>query len=442
MNCAMVNQTDLREQLAYEETFSCVQCGYCLPACPTYLAFGNESHSPRGRIQLVKLAAEGKIEIEDLEKPIDLCLGCRACETACPTNVEYGKILDSAINVIGEYRKRNQSFAEKITRNLVFKKGLPNKKVLKLAGTGLRYYQKTKADKFIRKTGIIDKISPSLAAMEEITPDVKKPGLRNHFYDKTNNKGQKKNEKNAKLKIAFFTGCIMDTFFARINDLSMKLLDEAGCEVIFEKKQTCCGALQHHSAEKATSIALAKKNIEVFEKLECDYIVNAIGGCGAALVEYSHLFDKGDPWHERAVRFSEKNKDISYILSQLDLPIKKSINVRATYQPSCHLTNVQQIVNEPLNLISKIPGLEFSKLKNQDLCCGSAGIYNIVHHDESMKILDMKMKTVQSVKPHLIITTNPGCHLQMILGVKRENLEGQISVKHLVEVVAEACDIA
>lgn len=434
MNCEMADTALLRNQLAYEETFSCVQCGYCLPACPTYLAFGKESHSPRGRIQLVKLAAEGKIEIEDLEKPIDLCLGCRACETVCPTNVEYGKILDSAVDVLGEYRRKKRSAGENAVRNLVFKKALPNKRVLKLVGTGLRLYQTTKADKAVRKAGIIGKVSPSLAAMEAITPKIEKPLVRNHFYERA--------EVKPAVKVAFFTGCIMDTFFARVNDLSMKLLERAGCEVVLQKEQTCCGALHQHSAEKETAIELAKKNILAFEGLDCDYIVNAIGGCGAALVEYHHLFAEGDPWHERAKAFAAKNKDVSFILSRMELPIRKAIPMRATYQPSCHLTNVQKVVNEPLELIKKIPGLQFAPLKNQNLCCGSAGIYNIIHHEESMKVLDMKMKTVHEAAPHLIITTNPGCHLQMILGVKREGLESQVSVKHIVEVLAEACEIA
>lgn len=430
----MADTALLRNQLAYEETFSCVQCGYCLPACPTYLAFGKESHSPRGRIQLVKLAAEGKIEIEDLEKPIDLCLGCRACETVCPTNVEYGKILDSAVDVLGEYRRKKRSLGENAVRNLVFKKALPNKRVLKLVGTGLRLYQTTKTDKAVRKAGIIGKVSPSLAAMEAITPKIEKPLVRNHFYERT--------EVKPAVKVAFFTGCIMDTFFARVNDLSMKLLERAGCEVVLQKEQTCCGALHQHSAEKETAIELAKKNIVAFEGLDCDYVVNAIGGCGAALVEYHHLFAESDPWHERAKAFAAKNKDVSFILSRMGLPIRKAIPMRATYQPSCHLTNVQKVVNEPLELIKKIPGLEFAPLKNQNLCCGSAGIYNIIHHEESMKVLDLKMKTVHQAAPHLIITTNPGCHLQMILGVKREGLESQVSVKHIVEVLAEACEIA
>jgi len=431
----MIDDLKLRAKLAYDETFSCVQCGYCLPACPTYLAFGKESHSPRGRIQLVKMAAEGKITIEEMGNPIDLCLGCRACETACPTNVEYGKILDSAIDVLGEYRKKNQSIPEKIVRDIVFKKALPNKQILKLVGTGLRLYQKTKADVVVRKLGLVKMVTPSLDTIEQITPTIYKPETRTRFQTVP------KMKMKTKTKVAFFTGCVMDTFFARVNDLSMKLLEEAGCEVIWQKKQTCCGALHQHAAEKETAIKLAKKNIEVFEQLECEYIVNAIGGCGAALVEYAHLFAESDPWHERALNFSKKNKDISYILSRMELPLTKPINMRVTYQPSCHLTNVQKIVNEPLELIRRIPGIEFTQMKDQDLCCGSAGIYNIIHQEQSMLILDKKMKSVKDVKPHLIITTNPGCHLQMILGVKREGLESSVTVKHLVEVLAEACEI-
>ncbi|MEW9503092.1 (Fe-S)-binding protein [Jeotgalibacillus marinus] len=430
----MTNSTILRGKLAYDETFSCVQCGYCLPACPTYLAFGKESHSPRGRIQLVKLAAEGKIKLEELENPIDYCLGCRACETVCPTNVEYGKILDSTIDVLSEYRKKQQSIAEKMVRHIVFKKTLPNKKILKLVGTGLRLYQQTKADQVVRKSGVIKKVSPSLAAMEQITPTIYPPETRINVQEDPTRK--------TKTRVAFFTGCIMDTFFARVNDLSMKLLEAAGCEVVVQKEQTCCGALHQHSAEKEKAIELAKKNIEAFEQLDCDYIVNAIGGCGAALVEYAHLFEGNDPWHARAKNFAERNKDISYLLARMDLPMTKPLHMRVTYQPSCHLTNVQKIVNEPLELIRKIPGIEFTQMNKQDLCCGSAGIYNIVHHEESMLILDMKMKTVKEVNPHLIVTTNPGCHLQMSLGVKREGLESKVYVMHLVEVLAEACEIS
>lgn len=429
----MMNEKKLREKLAYDETFSCVQCGYCLPACPTYVSFGKETHSPRGRINLVKLAAEGKITLHDMANPIDLCLGCRACETVCPTNVEYGKILTSAVNVLAEYREKDRSRKEKMLRSIVFHHTLPNKFVLKLMGKGLYILQKTKMDKVLRKSTILNHMQPSIGRMESITPEVKLPRKRISKLLST--------KSSPCFRIGYFPGCVMDTFFANINDLAIKLLEAAGCEVITIKEQGCCGALQHHSGEKTKAIALAQRNIEVFEKHEFDFIVNAIGGCGAALVEYHLLFDEKDHWFKRAKEFGEKNKDISVLLAKLTLPFTKSIKRVVTYQPSCHLTNVQKIVDEPLEMLMRVPGISYVPMEQKDMCCGSAGIYNIIHHEESMLVLDNKMKNVKKVVPEVIVTTNPGCHLQMLVGVQREGLQDEIKVVHLVEMIAEACEI-
>lgn len=427
----MTNITELRKKLAYDETFSCVQCGYCLPSCPTYVSFGKETHSPRGRINLVKLAAEGKISIHDMANPIDLCLGCRACETVCPTNVEYGKILTSAVDVLAEYREKDRNRKEKIARNVVFQRTLPNKKLLKWMGQGLYVLQKTKMNKVLRKSTIMKMFPPVIERMESITPAVKLPLKRQ----------SKVSTKKSGLRIGYFPGCVMDTFFANINDLAIKLLEAGGGEVVTIKEQGCCGALQHHAGERNQAIALAKKNIEAYEKYEFDYIVNAIGGCGAALVEYPLFFDKKDPWYERAEKFAKKSKDVSVVLSQLELPFTKSVQKRVTYQPSCHLTNVQRVVDEPLEMLKSVPGITYIPMEQQDMCCGSAGIYNIVHHDESMLVLDKKMGNVKRITPGVIVTTNPGCHLQMLLGVQREGLQEKIKVVHLVEMIAEACEI-
>lgn len=424
--------TDLRKKLAYDETFSCVQCGYCLPSCPTYLTFGKETHSPRGRINLVKMASEGKITIEDLANPIDLCLGCRACETACPTNVQYGKILTSAVNVIEEYRKKDRSKKEKFVRQVIFHKTLPNKKLLNVLGKGLFVFQKTKANTVARKLKAFSLLPEALGKIESITPTTQLPVKRK----------QVKVEQNANvLKIGFFPGCVMDTVFAEINDLAIRLLELGGCEVTTIREQGCCGALQQHAGEKELAIQLAKKNIEAFERYEFDYIVNAIGGCGAALVEYHHYFDEKDPWHARAKQFSEKNKDISLLLAKVELPLQRNIEKRVTYQPSCHLTNVQKVTEEPLQLLKSIPGITYIPMQQKDLCCGSAGIYNVIHHAESMHILEHKMKNTLETTPEIIVTTNPGCHLQMLIGVKNEGLEDKIQVQHLVQLLAHACKL-
>lgn len=418
----------MTSQLAYKETFDCVQCGYCLPACPTYATMGKERHSPRGRINLVQMAAEGKISIDEITESMDLCLGCRACETACPTNVQYGKILESFKEV--KAAGKEAPFLEKAA----LQKVLPNKKMMGAMRTLLGIYQKTGLGPFARKSRMLGILPEQLRAFEEITPAIEMPNeqLRKNTLSP---------ERETKARIAFFTGCIMDVFFAKINDLSIKLLQHAGCEVTVIKEQTCCGALQHHSGDKDTSKKLAKENIAAFEKGNFDFVVNSIGGCGAMLVEYDRLLADEPEWAERAKLFVQKNKDISVILNKLGIAYKHEIAGVVTYQPSCHLLNVQKVDGDPVQLLKSIPGISYVPLPKGDTCCGSAGIYNIVHYEESMDILDTKMEHVQKVAPDTIVTSNPGCHLQMCLGVKREGLEDKVRVVHIAELLAEACGI-
>ncbi|MEN1967885.1 (Fe-S)-binding protein [Lentibacillus sp. N15] len=421
--------------LAYEETFDCVQCGYCLPACPTYVTMEKETHSPRGRINLVKMAAEGKVSYSELEGPINLCLGCRACEVVCPTNVQYGKILESAKEVLQEEKKKNMSKRAKLFQDFVFEKALTSPKILSTGSAGLAVYQKSGLQKLAQFTKLENILPKNLRTFAKVTPEVDGPFKRRQratYYSP---------KQKPALKIGFFKGCIMDAMFSSINTLSIKLLQEAGCEVTVIKEQTCCGALQNHSGETAITKKLAKENIEAFERYDFDYIVNSIGGCGAMLVEYDTLFADDADWKERAEQFAAKNVDISVLLSKLSLPFKQEIKKVATYQPSCHMSNVQKRVNEPLALLQSVPGIHYQELPNKNMCCGSAGIYNIVNFDASMDILDEKMKHVKKVTPEVIVTTNPGCHLQMKAGVEREGLTDHIQVVHLVELLAEACEI-
>ncbi|MEO4053013.1 (Fe-S)-binding protein [Solibacillus sp. CAU 1738] len=425
-------------ELAYQETLSCVQCGYCLPTCPTYITFKKETHSPRGRINLVKMAAEGKITYDDMTEAIDLCLGCRACETACPTNVQYGKILESAIEVLAKHKNEQLKSRVKVMKSLLFNQVVPNEQIRKVLGAGLAFYQKTGLQKVAHKTGVLRVLPENLHAFETILPTVEGPikrSKRERFYEAATPQ--------ATFKIGFFVGCIMDTMFSSINTLSMKLLQQAGCEVTVIQEQGCCGALHQHSGLSDKTRELAKRNIEAFERYDFDYIVNSIGGCGAMLGEYPQLLDDSPEWVERAEKFSEKSVDISVILSQLSLPYTKPLSYKVTYQPSCHMTNVQKRVNEPLQMIQSIPGIDYIPLPDAHMCCGSAGIYNIVRYNHSMKILDEKMKHVEALTepPSIIVTTNPGCHLQMKLGAEREGLSQEIRVVHLVELLAEACSI-
>lgn len=415
--------SNLIDKLDYDATFDCVQCGFCLPSCPTYLTMKEEKHSPRGRINLVKYAVEGKVMLKDLEEAIDLCLGCRQCETVCPTDVKYGDIYESAVEVLRE--KRNKKLDTRIMSLF-----LERNYMLDIMYQGLKLYHTPLISTVINKTKALDVLPERLGNMAAILPPVKKEKTQTQNPFRTK-----------KITVGFFRGCMMDAFFSNINDLAIKILQAHDIQVVEIKQQTCCGALQHHAGEMEKSKKLAKLNIEALEKYDVDYYVNAIGGCGASLIEYDHLLRDDESWKARAEKFVGKVRDISVILDNINLNLDIPINIKATYQPSCHLQNVQHVFNEPEKIIQRIKGLDYKVLPEKDICCGSAGIYNIVNYDASMDILDRKMSHVKEVEPQLIITSNPGCHLQMLLGVKKEGLEENIKVKHIVEVVAEACGI-
>lgn len=426
----------MTEKLAYTETFDCVQCGYCLPACPTYKTMETETHSPRGRINLVKLAAEGKISLDQLQEPIDLCLGCRACERVCPTNVQYGRIFESAKVVLEEKREKEAPKRENLFRNFFFDQLFPDKKKLQAVSGFLRFYQTSGLQRVARKTGVMKLFPERLRAFEEVMPTITKSEKRK------NERIVLKPDRAPIYRVAFFRGCVMDAMFERINILGMKLLQAAGCEVVVIPDETCCGALHAHSGNRKRAKELAKENIQAFEAENADWIVNSAGGCGAMLIEYEHLFTDEPEWQKRAKQFSEKNCDISVILCKLDLPFKHAVKKMVTYQPSCHMTNVQHVTEEPFQLLRSIPGLPMQPLVDADMCCGSAGIYNLVNYDESIDILTEKMADVMSVNPEVIVTTNPGCLLQMKLGVKREGASDRIEIVHLVELLAEACGLS
>ncbi|RNB85597.1 (Fe-S)-binding protein [Brevibacillus panacihumi] len=421
----------LRSELNYDKTNKCVQCGYCLPACPTYLTMGVETHSPRGRINLVKMAGEGKIkDLSVLEEPLDLCLGCRACETVCPTGVEYGAILESARAAIT--RRKTFTVPQKAMRNLLFKKVFPSRKAMNLIGNAMWVYEKSGVQKLARKSGLMNKLPAHLGEFEKITPPAVAPAQRASLPAFTPAKGERK------YTVAMFVGCVMDAMFRRINQLSVQLLAEVGCDVIVVENQTCCGALHAHTGELDESKNLAKRNILAFAQNDVDFIVNNAGGCGAMMVEYDHLLADEPEWAERAEQFVRKTKDISQVLVLCGgIQGEKRPAERVTYQRSCHMTNVQKVTEEPVSLLKNLSHVDLIEMNNANMCCGSAGIYNIVNYDASMEILDHKMKDVKETETTTIVTTNPGCLLQMKLGIERENMGDRVRAVHLIEYLAE-----
>ncbi len=420
-------------QTTYDATNQCVQCGYCLPACPTYISMGKESASPRGRINLVKMAAEGKIDIQKhMSDPIDLCLGCRACETACPVGVPYGQIVEAAKEAMAKTASDKQGAMKK----LVLTKLFPYPRRLQMVGNLVWAYQKLGIQKLVRTTKVIKAFSVPMAQFERVLPPLESPRKRTERGTVLPAKGTKK------ARVAFFAGCVMDAMMHKTNRLTIELLTLVGCEVVFPKEQNCCGALHAHQGMTEQARELAKANIAAFEQAKADFYVNNAGGCGAILREYDHLFAEDEKWLQRAKDFVSKSRDITEILVQFGpLPFIKSLPSVITYQDSCHLRNVQKVSKQPRQLLQSIPGATYVEFAGHDSCCASGGIYNLLHFDESMAILDAKMENVRQANAATIVTTNPGCLLQMQVGIERLGGTKEMRAVHIVEILAEACGI-
>jgi glycolate oxidase iron-sulfur subunit len=427
-------QQGFKDAIQEESLLDCMRCGFCLPACPTYIHTNyDETHSPRGRIALMKAVREGLIPWDDdVEHSLNVCLGCRACEPACPAGVQYGHMLENAREVVQEVKKK--SVIEKTVRNVAFNHLFQDQEKLSQATNLIRFYQRSGLQKTTRKVGFLNLFPETIRGMEQILPNVpnrKEVKERGTFFPAIGEK---------RTTVAFFTGCLMDTLFTETNNSTIKLLQYAGCDVFIPKEQACCGALHAHSGEKKSATTLAKRNIEAFEAFSVEYIVNNAGGCGAFLHDYPYLFDQDLEWYERASFFKQKITDISSILSKLDF---KKYKLRAkepiiiTYQDSCHLRNVSRVVNEPRELLKSIEYAYFIELEGADQCCGSAGIYNLLQSEMSMKILDDKMEKVKMTNAAYVITSNPGCLLQMKLGIERAGLTRKIESLHLVDFLSD-----
>lgn len=431
-------QKDFQERMDRDELENCMRCGFCLPVCPTYIQSGyDETQSPRGRIALMKGIVDGEIEPdEDIEQTLNECLGCRACEPACPAGVNYGQLLEEARDIFNQNKKH--SLPARIIRKTVFEGLFPHQDRMENVTSLLGLYQRSGLQKVTRKIGFMKLFPETMATMEKVLPEVptrKEMRTRPTYYE---------NKNVSKTTVAFFKGCLMDTMFMETNKATIDLLQKVGCEIAVPDTQNCCGALHGHAGEKTKAKELAKKNIAAFEEVNADFIITNAGGCGAFLHDYDHLLKDDPEWADRAASFAEKIKDITAILVELDfhkMHLKLPDQV-VTYQDSCHLRNVQKTFAEPRLLLQSIDGLHYEEMNDAARCCGSAGIYNIVHSELSMKHLDYKMEQVKDTAATTIVTTNPGCLLQMKLGIEREGLSDKMRAVHIIELLIEAVDEA
>jgi glycolate oxidase iron-sulfur subunit len=387
--------------------------------------------SPRGRIYQMIQVERGRLPLgESFVRHIDLCLDCRACETACPSGVEYGKLVEVARGQIEKYYKRPPLTA--LLRKLFFYELLPYRQRLEMAGKILRFYQRSGLERLVLASRLLKLLPWSLDRVAGLAPRMEKPFFTERLGTVVPAVGTRR------YRVAFFAGCIANLSFARLNDATLRVLAKNGCEVVIPAEQGCCGALHVHAGIRDLARELAKRNIRAFLADGFDAVITNAAGCGSVLKEYPLLFQEDDrDYFEPAQAFSGKLRDVTEFLAGIDFNKEFAVTrVRATYQDSCHLGHAQRIRSAPRKLLAAVPGLELIELKESEICCGSAGIYNVVHNDLAEKLLQNKMRRIEETKAELILTANPGCLLQLRAGVSRAG--GERRVLHVVELLDEA----
>ena len=417
----------------YERGLTCVHCGLCLPACPTYTETGHEADSPRGRIQLMLGLAEGKIEPTDtVRKHLDLCLDCRGCETACPSGVIYHELIEETRSRLDD--SRTLPLQGRLVRWLFFNI-FTRPSRLKLALLPARVLQKLGIYAVLRRVGVFNLLPLQLRKMEQMLPSrgplwpVRLPEVLQFNYPTSTNP-----------KIGFFAGCIGSVLYESVNRKAVNLLLAGGAQVRVPRAQSCCGAIHHHNGQHDPAAEMARHNIDAF----CpsggpgvDRIVTDIAGCGAMLRDYPHLLRDDPAYAQRAIEFALKVRDISEILLELPLPEPRhAIAMKATYHDACHLAHAQKVTAAPRALLAKIPGLTLLPLPENDMCCGAAGTYNLEQPEMSTRLAHRKLTNIFTTGAELCITGNVGCAMQIQSQAIAEGIK--LKVLHPVELLHAA----
>jgi Fe-S oxidoreductase len=408
----------------------CVHCGLCLAYCPTFSELGTEMDSPRGRILLVKSLAEGRIQLTDSTAAhLDLCLGCRACETACPSGVPYGQLIEAARAEIE--RQRPGGPLRRLFRWVNFSLLLPHPRLLRLAAAGLRFYQASGLRTALRASGLLRLLPESLRHWEPLLPDLPAAADRAPLPELTPAEGARR------IRVGLLTGCIQQVVFGPHNRATARVLAKNGAEVVAPRAQACCGALHAHAGEHATALVLARRTIEAFEQAGVEQVIVNTSGCGAHMKSYGVLL-AGDPaWRERAARFASRVRDVSEFLAEQPLrgPLT-AVRRTVTYHDPCHVVHGQKIRAQPRALLAQIPGLRVVELEEADWCCGSAGTYNLTQPEMATRLQERKIAHVQATGADAVVTANPGCIIQIAQGLAARG--APVQVLHIVELLDQA----
>ena len=400
----------------------CVHCGFCLPTCPTYVLWGEEMDSPRGRIYLMKEGVDGEPMSDSMVEHWDRCLGCMACVTACPSGVQYDKLIEATRAQVE--RRHERTRADKALRGLVFSV-FPYPKRLRLLRGPLRGYQRTGLDRLVRRTGLLQRLAPQLAAMESLAPRLGKP---ERLPERIPASGPRR------AVVGLLTGCVQREFFPGVNAATARVLQAEGCDVVVPKSQGCCGALSVHNGREPEAQDFARAIVDTFEAAGVDRVVVNAAGCGSSMKEYADLLADDPAYADRARAFSEKVRDVSEILVELGpVAVRNPLEVTVAYHDACHLGHAQGVRAQPRELLRGIPGLEVREIAEAELCCGSAGIYNILNPEPARELGDRKAANIVATGADLLVTANPGCLMQVASAIERSG--HPMGMAHTIEVL-------
>ncbi len=409
----------------------CVHCGYCIRDCPTYLELGVESESPRGRLHLISALAEGRISATaGVLDHLDRCIQCRACETACPSNIAFGRIVERGRALVLSGAVGHVPFGWRL-RAILADLLLPHPGRMRLAAGTLRVYQRSGLQKLVRATRLLKLPPGRLYEVEQFLPPLPDPARA--LPGVVRPSGEQPVH-----RVALLTGCVTPLLYPNLHEATVRVLVRNGCEVLVPSKQTCCGALHVHAGNLKAARRLARRNIDASLALDIEAVITNAGGCGAIMKEYGELLRDDAAYAEKAAKFSALVKDITEYL--VALPFHTEMGVlrgRVAYQDSCHLAHAQKITAQPRAILQSIPGLEVVDLPHADQCCGSGGVYNLTQPEMSWRLLEEKMRYVAETKAEIIAVSNTGCMMQLQAGLRRFGPK-KTQMAHVVELLDEA----
>ena len=424
-----MHDEDREAILRYEKSLDCIQCGLCLSQCPTYEQTGNEAASPRGRIRMMRALAEDRLELsQGFAEQMNLCLVCRACESVCPSAVQFSRMMEITRQEIREHTSTSR--LSRWTRDLLLRRILPSKKLLGMLIATTQAYQRTGLQGFLRRTRLNKLLPKTLQRMEFLLPRIPARTKRQPLASFYPAHGKRRG------RVALLEGCVMGHLFGDINRRTVNALTTQGFEVVVPRSQSCCGALHLHAGDVEFARQLARRNIESFQAIEgLDYLVMNAAGCGAAIKELPLLFDAQDPEFRTAKALAEKTIDILELFDKLDLNPRGPAEgpLKICYDAPCHLQHAQKITDPATRVLARVPKVEWLPLARSESCCGAAGIYNVQQPDMSDRIISDKINDLRRTGAQVLVTGNPGCMLQWQRGIEQAGLA--VRVQHPVELL-------